>query len=177
MNYSDNEKKLHIRELQSYLRTISFYNPAIPRLIPDGFYNEETRAAVRLFQNEYGLPVTGETDSVTWDEIYKIYLKAEEYLGAAVGIMPFSGGILKTGESGAAVYMLQIMLWEIAQLFHGFPSPKITGIYDEPTVKAVQKIQSAYGEKPTGETDIFLWNKITEMFNQFAVDQFAMRNA
>ena len=42
----------------------------IPSLSVDGIYGPATESAVRAAQRWFGLPVTGITDSATWDAIY-----------------------------------------------------------------------------------------------------------
>ena len=166
MAYTENQKKQHIYELQNFLRTISFYNPKIPRLIPDGCYNNQTSAAVSAFQREYGLPITGETDTETWDAIYREFETAAEYIGKPEGIMPFANGkVLSVGDHGASVYMLQVMLDLIGQVYDDLDRTNITGIYDIPLRNAVQRMQAAWGLSPSGQVDIFLWNKIVKLFN------------
>ena len=48
--------------LQTMLRTISFWNSAIPQLIPTGIFDEPTLEAVMIFQREFHPPVTGMVD-------------------------------------------------------------------------------------------------------------------
>ena len=73
MAYTDQQKRQHILELQRYLYGISLFDSRIPQIIPCGQYNSETAEAVRKFQQIYGLPQTGETDSDTWDMIVSVY--------------------------------------------------------------------------------------------------------
>ena len=58
-----------VRQLQEQLDAIAQVYTAIPRIQPDGIYGQQTAAAVREFQNIFGLPQTGVTDFATW---YKI---------------------------------------------------------------------------------------------------------
>lgn len=47
---------------------------AIPKVTADGIYGSATAAAVRSFQNIFGLPATGITDFPTWYAISRIYV-------------------------------------------------------------------------------------------------------
>ena len=62
-----------IRSLQTMLREISFVYTDLPRLIPDGVFEEETRRAVVSFQQLFNLPATGTVDNDTWDAVVVVY--------------------------------------------------------------------------------------------------------
>lgn len=63
-----------VRQLQEQLDAIAQIYTAIPRIQPDGIYGQQTAAAVREFQNIFGLPQTGITDFATWYKISHIYV-------------------------------------------------------------------------------------------------------
>ena len=63
-----------VRQMQEQLARISKSYPAIPRITPDGVYGPSTREAVEVFQEVFGLPVTGVVDYSTWYEISNIYV-------------------------------------------------------------------------------------------------------
>ena len=62
-----------VRELQTYLRTIGQNVAAIPTVEVTGYYDPQTENAVAVFQENYGLPVTGAVSALTWDAIAKEY--------------------------------------------------------------------------------------------------------
>jgi peptidoglycan hydrolase-like protein with peptidoglycan-binding domain len=45
----------------------------IPELVVDSVYGENTAAAVRIFQEVFDLPVTGEVNYPTWYRISEIF--------------------------------------------------------------------------------------------------------
>lgn len=167
VNYTDTQRREHIRELQNYLRTISFYNSRIPAIIPSGVTDGETKGAVMAFQREYGLPVTGNIDEKTWNEIVRVFTEAREFLSEPLGIQVFprDGTVLTTGSSGAAVVMLQAMLGELAATFANIRPTAITGQFDENNEQTVKFMQRVSGMEPDGKVDIFTWNRIVELFN------------
>lgn len=59
-----------IRHLQYMLSVLSAYIPSVPPLEVDGIFGPATKSAVEGAQRYFGLPVTGEVDDPTWDEIY-----------------------------------------------------------------------------------------------------------
>ena len=63
-----------VRQLQQQLNRIARNYPAIPTLIPDGIYGNDTAEAVRMFQKIFHLPQTGIVDYPTWFEISDIYV-------------------------------------------------------------------------------------------------------
>ncbi len=62
-----------IRSLQTMLRTLAHADETLLKLVPDGIYGPNTVQAVREFQRQNGLPVTGETDYTTWNKLVAIY--------------------------------------------------------------------------------------------------------
>ena len=63
-----------VRQIQEQLNVIAEAYPAIPKVGVAGIYGEQTKAAVRKFQNIFGLPETGITDYSTWYKIQEIYV-------------------------------------------------------------------------------------------------------
>ena len=63
-----------VRQLQEQLDAIAQVYTAIPRVTADGIYGPMTAAAVREFQNIFGLPQTGAADFATWYRISHIYV-------------------------------------------------------------------------------------------------------
>ena len=172
MTYTDKEKKSHISEIQQFLRTISFYNGAVPRIIPDGVYGAETVNAVKAFQSAYGLPVTGNVDENTWNKLAGEYIKALEFISEPMGIQPFpnDGDTLSLGSSGAAVIMLQAMLAELSSAFANIRPTDITGHFSKGNENTVKFMQTVWGMPPSGEVDVYLWNRIVDLFNNEVIN-------
>ena len=63
-----------VQIIQNQINTIRGNYPGIPRITnPNGEYDNETANSIRIFQNVFGLPKTGEVDYVTWYKISYIY--------------------------------------------------------------------------------------------------------
>lgn len=62
-----------VRELQTYLNVIGQNIAALPAVQVTGYFGPETENAVRIFQQSYGLPVTGTVGAPTWDAVAKEY--------------------------------------------------------------------------------------------------------
>ncbi len=167
MAYTDEEKKGHIREVQHYLRRISRDNENIPLVIPSGIYDRRTEEAIRKFQREYGLPVTGRVDRETWDMLFKVYLETEEYYTELISIIPLVNADRKLteGERGFDIYILQAMLNTIFSRYANIPLLSIDGVYGEKTADAVRHFQQIVGEEQTGEVDYRTWNRLAQTYN------------
>lgn len=64
-----------VEVIQQQLNRISDNFPAIPKVRVDSSYGEQTQNAVRMFQQIFGLPVTGSVDFATWYAISNIYVR------------------------------------------------------------------------------------------------------
>ena len=73
MNTPANYVGQPIRSLQTMLRTIAHADETLLKIVPDGIYGPNTVQAVREFQRQNALPVTGETDNATWNKLVAVY--------------------------------------------------------------------------------------------------------
>ncbi len=167
MVVSDKEQKAHIKEAQYYLNAVGQLNQHIPTVIPDGIYGAETIAAVKAFQAEYGLPVTGEIDADTWKQLYDAYLIAEAYFAVIEPILPFQSREknIQSGDAGYPIYIIQVMLNTIAQFYDNFDAVEINGVHDAETIRAIKQIQIISGIEPSGNIDRETWEKLARVYN------------
>jgi len=63
-----------VQQMQEQLNVIGGAYPALPRIVADGVYGQETANAVRIFQEIFNLPATGVVDFQTWYRISGIYV-------------------------------------------------------------------------------------------------------
>lgn len=63
----------NITDLQTYLNLIGNNITAVPTVPVTGYYGEQTENAVRIFQELYGIPVSGAVGPVTWYQIAREY--------------------------------------------------------------------------------------------------------
>ena len=59
----------NVTDLQTYLNLIGRNIPEIPAVPVTGYFGEQTDEAVRIFQERFGIPVTGDVGPVTWYQI------------------------------------------------------------------------------------------------------------
>lgn len=155
-----------IRSLQTMLRTIAMFNSAYPRLIPDGIYGPETQQAVRIFQRNQGLPVTGVANQQTWDEVVRLYDSAVTELSPA---QPIEAGDpdafpFPRGAQAARVRLAQFMLQEIADQYACVCPPEVNGSLDELMVNSLMEFQRMSGLPITGKLDKSTWQNLVLQF-------------
>ncbi len=125
LRYGDHDDR--VITVQERLSELGYYTGKI-----SGSFLEGTRSAVRRFQEEYGLNVTGEVDGET-----EALLMNAEYRS------------LKNGDNGEDVTRLQERLQEL-----GYFSQKTTDKYRAITAKAVKAFQEHNGLEATGTADV-----------------------
>lgn len=160
MSYTDSQRIQHIKELQRYLYTISLFDSNIPRTAPDGVYDIETAEAVSAFQREYGLSPTGRTDSETWNKIVSVYRLYAEAKPLPCKLFPSADHIVKIGDTGALVYVIQEMLDRLGSKYDNLPNIRVSGEYNAETARAVMTFQRLVGLTPTGDVDCLTYNTI-----------------
>ncbi len=159
MAYTDAQRSAHVEELQKYLHRISYENPNIPRIIPDGIYGTETADAVRAFQRAYGLTDNGEANSATWERIAEVYQELVGTIAEALEVFPAEAEVLiRSGDTGLAVLVIQSILHTLGELYENLPLLEITGLYDPDTVTAVREFQKHSNYPMTGNVDVPTWN-------------------
>lgn len=157
-----------VKALQYYLKLIAIFNNAIPQVDADGIYGSRTAAAVRSFQQYYGLEVTGAVDEETWNLISNVYLgMVEDLTEETVGnnTVPYPGTPLSMGSQGDSVRILQGYLSKISEYYDSVPDVSVTGYFGEQTQKAVIAFQEQFGLQVTGFVGPVAWVAISEVYN------------
>ncbi len=85
-----------IRLLQYILQVVQAFDPAIPIVEQTGTFDTATRDAVRAFQRENGLPITGAVDAQTWDALYETLSAAENNVFDLEVLFPDRAGTPET---------------------------------------------------------------------------------
>ena len=163
--YTKQQKRDFIREIQTYLQYISKIDGRIPVVIPDGIYGNETRAAVTAFQELYGIKPTGEVDQGTWDRVVIVYRDLAE-IPQSVYLFPGRSYVMGKGDTGSLVYMVQLMLKELGDIYGNISSAGVGGAYDTDTENAVKDWQKAARLNQTGSTDMDTWNILADAFGR-----------
>lgn len=155
-----------IKSLQIYLNRISRNYPAIPKIpATDGIFDTATEAAVKKFQEVFGLAVTGVVDQATWDKITYIYTSVKhiaELDSEGVHLEEIAPDYenLRFGMQNVAVSVLQYYLAVIGAYYEAVSPVEITGYFGEKTENSVKSFQRVFGLPQTGEIDRATRNEI-----------------
>ena len=156
-----------IRNIQTYLRHLSFHREEINDVPIDGIWEGETARAVAAFQKKEGLPVTGTVDKATWDALKREYDRSVSENSPPVPLSIFprypKGFVIKTGDQGYLVDTVQFLIDQLERAY-GF-SPVKTGIYDNETAEAVRDFQRRNQIAVTGNVDRETWDAMAVQHN------------
>lgn len=164
----EERSEVAVRNLQRYLRQLSYHEPLTAPPI-DGIFERDTENALREFQSSRGLPVTGIADETTWNTLYAAYRVslAENTAPQSISVFPrFPKGFrMGEGSTGFVVAAVQYMLQELEVLYGGMRKVIPMGEYDRDTADAVQHFQSVNRLQETGEIDLLTWNLLADQYN------------
>ena len=170
-----------VQAIQRDLNRISQSFPAIPKLQVDGIYGPLTEAAVRSFQEVFGLTPDGVVGPATWYALERVYvgvlqlaeLRSEGLRYEDVSF-EFPGG-LSIGERGERVEQLQYLLNVAAEFVPSVPSVVIDGIFGPGTRDAVFAFQRYVGLPATGLVDDATWDALYDQYA--ALDEGILQSA
>ena len=158
--------------IQVSLNRISQNYPAIPKIpVVDGIYGSKTEAAVRAFQQIFGLTPDGIIGPATWYAIVRLYtavtalseLRSQGQQFYSVNwTAPDS---LSVGDTGEKVKQLQYMLSVLAAYIPQIPPLDIDGVYGTNTRSAVLAAQRRFFLPETGNVDAMTWDDIYDQFS------------
>ena len=151
-----------IRSLPTMLRVIGEDAGYTYNVIPDGIYGSSTMEAVSQFQRAHSLPVTGVTDSGTWNTIVAEYEPARVRIDAAepLQLILNPNQVIRRGEKHPYLYLIQTMLLAMSEAYGSVPAPEITGVLDIPTEESITAFQYLSDLPQTGEIDKMTWKHL-----------------
>lgn len=156
-----------VRNLQHFLRHISYYYNTVPAVIPDGIFSTQTREAVISFQETFSMPVTGVVDFETWSQMVIVYndlyeVEEESYIPQ---VFPSHGFTISAGESPIQLNVIHTMLQALTQVFDNLGEFSATGVHHEPSVNLVKTLQAIFDLEPNGTIDKKTFNMIASLYD------------
>jgi peptidoglycan hydrolase-like protein with peptidoglycan-binding domain len=152
--------------MQNYLNRISVNYPGIPKIAnPNGYFGPDTEEAVKAFQKIFNLTSDGIIGNSTWYKISYIYSAvtqlAELETEGDVTVSRYPPDILlRRGDRGDYVSMLQLMLDYVAEFYPEMPFVSIDGQFGPGTENAVKTFQGLMGLTADGIVGKNTWNAL-----------------
>jgi peptidoglycan hydrolase-like protein with peptidoglycan-binding domain len=167
--------------VQVMLNRISQNYPAIAKLANvDGIYGSRTEAAVRKFQEVFGLTPDGVVGKATWYALVRLYVAVTSLAELRSRGQQFYNNSwlvsdpLQAGSSGDKVRHLQYMLSMLSEYIPQLPPVTIDGNFGSATQNAVLAFQQ-YVELPeTGIVNATTWNEIYDLYS--GIENRTLRN-
>lgn len=156
-----------VEQVQFWLNTLAQYDSAIPSVTVDGVYGSGTTAAVRAFQQKYGLDVDGVVGQETWTELYDEFRSIQSDNGTPNA---YPGTALRQGSSGQNVRLVQFWLKIARTVYSSLNNVTVDGVFGSSTAAAVRVFQSYFGLTSDGVVGRNTWNKLYEVYNDIAND-------
>jgi len=157
--------------IQVELNRISRNYPAIPKLAAtDGIFGSRTEAAVRAFQEIFGLTPDGIVGKATWYELVRLYTAVTSLAELRSQGQQFYQinweypNSLEQGDTGDKVRHLQYMLSVLSAYIPEIPPVAVDGIFGPATRSAVISAQRRFGLPETGGVDAATWDEIYDQF-------------
>ncbi len=158
-----------VETAQFMLSVIGEFYSNLPNIAVDGIFGEATLSAVRQFQQNNNLPVTGVIDAQTWEVMYQQYKGIVDNFLSTTRLnspttRPFPGTPLSLGSRGDDVRALQDYINVISLAYPRIRPVTPTGYYGENTQNAVREFQQLRDLPQTGITDEATYNDITSLY-------------
>lgn len=141
----------YVSQLQYMLNVLSNFIPEIPQVPQDGEYGINTRDAVLAYQRYAGLTPSGLVGAATWDSIYNRFTGINNTVLDNNTLFPQDAAV--PASSIRTISDVQRSLQTVVPTFAAISPPRITGVLDRSTTRALANLQSKLNLRPTGQPD------------------------
>lgn len=148
--------------IQYYLSVIAtFYEGLIPVAV-DGDFGEKTEEAVKVFQQQFGLPVDGVVGEKTWERMNEVYNDIQSTLPewALRDNVPFFPRRLVEGMFGNDVKQVQTWLNTLASAYPEIKRQPVTSYFGSLTKSNIFTAQTLFGITPSGIVGPITWDTL-----------------
>lgn len=166
-----------VRIIQQQLNRIRRNYPAIPLISPvSNVFDEDTEAAVRVFQEVFNLQPDGIVGKATWYKIKEVWGGVKQLselasegitITEAQRVFPT---VLRYGDSGVGVRTIQYYLAFLSFFLPSLPPITITGTFDSATRDAVYAFQNYSGLMVDGIVGRDTWNALQDDYDAIIRD-------
>ena len=158
--------------IQVELNRISQNYPAIPKLVSvDGIFGSRTEAAVRRFQEIFGLTADGIVGKATWYALVRLYTAVTQLSELRSQGQRFYSisweypNSPREGSTGEKVRHLQYMLAILSDFIPQIPPLSVDGVFGTATKEAVLAAQRYFGLPETGIVNAATWEEIYDQYS------------
>ena len=170
----------NVAVMKTMLNRISQSYPAIPKVFPvTRTFDQKTQEAVRTFQSVFNLAVDGVVGKATWYKMVYLYVGLNR-LSELVSLgQQFQGvsfqypGLLRQGDRGSDVSILQYMLALTAEFDPALMDVQVDGVFGARTAQAVRAFQRQRGLQVDGVVGERTWYAL---YGDFAGIERDLRN-
>jgi len=167
MTYQNTDRRAAVRHIQDMLRSLQIYQDGKVTVPIDGIYSSATADAVREFQKENGLPITGDVDKRTYDLLYEKSLEVEIATEDPLPIYLFQvGQTVQKGEESDFVMILQAILNVLTVAYDDFSPLPLNGVFNNSMEQTVRRFQMRNGIPASGSVNKATWNAIVRNYNK-----------
>ena len=156
-----------VRTAQIRLNRISNNYPSIPKIVlTDGIFGTDTEAAVKRFQEIFGLTPDGIIGKATWYRIQNIYIGVKRLTDLSAESIRYDEvskqypDLLRQGDSGVGVSNLQFFIDYLSAYYNTIPSIAVDGSFGTATEQAVRAVQRTFGLPVDGVVGEATWEAI-----------------
>jgi peptidoglycan hydrolase-like protein with peptidoglycan-binding domain len=150
---------INVLRMQHSLSRINDNFPLIPEVEITGFFDENTENAVKIFQEIFGLPVTGIVDRDTWYRIRYLYIAVTSIAQLISEGLTYDelqqiyANIVLEGGTIPLVAYIEFLLNIVSQEYPTIEPIEVNMFYGPDTTAAIREFQNIMELNPTGIVD------------------------